>query len=651
MSLAEGSTFAGFTVIREIGQGGMGEVYLVRHPRLPRHEALKVLRGDWSADTDFRARFVREADMAAGLSHPHIVGVHDRGEYDGQLWISMDYIEGTDLLALMRDRYPRGLPLPQVAAIVTAIADALDYAHHRGLLHRDIKPANILLSDPDERGARRILLTDFGIARTSGDVSGLTATNMTVGTVTYSAPEQLLGDPIDGRADQYALAATAFHLLTGTRMFQHSNPVAVISAHLHTPPPLPGQRRAELAAVDPIFATALAKDPQYRFPSCREFAHHLSTTLHQLAEHASPTQPAAPIPATAPPAFLQPGPPPVPQPLPPRRRRGRLLATIAAAVAVVVAVVAGFLVITDNSEPTAEEMANQAAARAVGQQYLEALAAGDAQAALDLAVSTPADTRFLTDDVLTGQLNALPISGISVTSAPAKPGDDETQVQQVVLAATFGDQRSEVQLGIEHHGDRWLMPAIAADLSVGNAGSPQLGVITVWDVPLGGSPTATLFPGAVSLGSNTAVVNVAAPDTPPLLLDRLLPPGRQAVTPVVELTDAGRAQANAAVNFWAFKCYSGNTYGAGCPAVGRTPDNTPPNIVPGTTKITGAADMRPVKTEFDPESLTVTYSGGPAEFPAEGQATSGSPNYTIPFEVNGTVDLTKPAPLLFKVAS
>ena len=246
MSLAAGSTFAGFTVIREIGAGGMGEVYLVRHPRLPRHEALKVLRGDWSADADFRARFVREADMAAGLSHPHIVGVHDRGEYDGRLWISMEYIEGTDLLALLRDRYPHGLPLPEVAAIVSAIADALDYAHHRGLLHRDIKPANILLSNADERGARRILLTDFGIARTTGDVSGLTATNMTVGTVTYSAPEQLLGEAIDGRADQYALAATAFHLLTGTRMFPHSNPVAVISAHLHTAPPLPGQRRADL---------------------------------------------------------------------------------------------------------------------------------------------------------------------------------------------------------------------------------------------------------------------------------------------------------------------------------------------------------------------------------------------------------------------
>ncbi|AQA07160.1 hypothetical protein BVC93_32235 (plasmid) [Mycobacterium sp. MS1601] len=627
----------------------MGEVYLVRHPRLPRHEALKVLRGDWSADADFRARFVREADMAAGLSHPHIVGVHDRGEYDGRLWISMEYIEGTDLLALLRDRYPHGLPLPEVAAIVSAIADALDYAHHRGLLHRDIKPANILLSNADERGARRILLTDFGIARTTGDVSGLTATNMTVGTVTYSAPEQLLGEAIDGRADQYALAATAFHLLTGTRMFPHSNPVAVISAHLHTAPPLPGQRRADLAALDPVFATALAKNPQHRFPSCREFAHHLSATLYHLAEHSSPTQHATPIPAAAPPPSPQPGLPPAPRPRP-TRRRGRLAAGVAAAVAVVVAVVAGFVFISGDTEPTAQELAHQDAARTVGQQYLEALAAGDAHAALDLVVTAPADTRFLTDDVLASQLNAAPISQISVTSAPAKPGDDPAQVQQVLLAATFGGQRSQVQIGVEHHGDRWLLPRITADVAVANPGSPLLGVTTVWDIPLGGSPTATLFPGAVSVGSSINAVDITA-DAPPLLLDRLLPPGRAAITPEVTLTDTGRMEADSAVTFWAFKCYSGNTSGIGCPDIGRTPDNTPPNIVPGTTKITGAGDLRPVNTEFDAQRLTLTYSGGPAQFPAEGQATSGSPTYTIPFQVNGTVDLTKAPPMLFTVAS
>lgn len=658
MPLTEGSTFAEFTVVRAIGEGGMGEVYLVRHPRLPRYEALKVLRGDWSADPDFRARFVREADMAAGLSHPHIVGVHDRGEDQGQLWISMDYIEGTDLLALMRERYPQGLPQPEVASIVSAIADALDYAHHRGLLHRDIKPANILLSDADERGARRILLTDFGIARTTGDVSGLTATNMTVGTVTYSAPEQLLGDPIDGRADQYALAATAFHLLTGTRMFQQSNPVAVISAHLHTPPPLPGHRRADLAALDPIFATALAKNPQHRFPSCREFAHHLSATVHQDAAHSAPTLTANPVPNTLPPNTPPyQGPPPEVSPHSerqfqqrPTQRRGRTVAVVAAALTVVVAVVAAVLLIPNSSEPTPQELAGQAAARAVGQKYLEALAAGDAQTALDLAVTTPADVRFLTDDVLEAQVATLPITDISVTNAPPKSGDDPTQVQQVLLAANFGDQPSQVQVAVEHHGDQWLLTSIAAEITIGTPGLPVLGATTVWDIPLGGSSSAALFPGAVHIASNNFAVDISA-DAPPLLLDRLLPPGRAAVSPVVTLTTEGRMNADSAVTFWAFKCYSGNTGGIGCPDIGTTAENTPPNIVPGTTKITGSGDLSKVKTVFDPAQLTLTYSGGPADFPAQGEATSGSPTYPVPFDVNGTVDLTKPPPMLFKVAS
>ncbi len=215
----------------------MGEVYLVQHPRLPRHDALKVLPRSLTADSEFRQRFIREADLAATLFHPHIVGVHDRGEYDDQLSISMDYIDGTDAAQFARDRYPAGMPAHEALAITTAVASALDHAHERGLMHRDVKPANILLGQPDSEGQRRIFLADFGIARPLADPSGLTATNLTVGTVGYAAPEQLMGEHIDGRADQYALAATAFHLLTGSPAFEHSNPVAVISKHLNEPAP------------------------------------------------------------------------------------------------------------------------------------------------------------------------------------------------------------------------------------------------------------------------------------------------------------------------------------------------------------------------------------------------------------------------------
>ncbi|WP_156764045.1 serine/threonine-protein kinase, partial [Mycobacterium sp. 852002-50816_SCH5313054-b] len=226
MPLSEGARFAGYTVVRLLGAGGMGEVYLVRHPRLPRFEALKILRADLSADPDYQQRFNREADLAGALWHPHIVGVQDRGEFEGQLWITMDYVNGPDVGALLARHYPTGMPAAQVIDIVSAVAAALDHAHHRGLLHRDVKPANIMVSHPDDGGTPRIMLSDFGIARPVDDTTGLTATNMTVGTVDYCSPEQLLGHQLDPRADQYSLAATAYHLLTGTKLFPNPSPVA-----------------------------------------------------------------------------------------------------------------------------------------------------------------------------------------------------------------------------------------------------------------------------------------------------------------------------------------------------------------------------------------------------------------------------------------
>ncbi|MDF2824277.1 MAG: serine/threonine protein kinase, partial [Mycobacterium sp.] len=289
MPLANGATFAGYTIVRLLGAGGMGEVYLARHPRLPREDALKVLPPSVSTDREFRVRFEREADLVAGLWHPHIVGVHDRGEFEGQLWISMDYVAGTDAGVLLRGQ-PQGLPPEQVVAIVTAVAEALDYAHDRQLLHRDVKPANILITEPGA-GHQRIMLADFGIARRSDEASGLTATNMTVGTVSYAAPEQLMGNPLDGRADQYALAATAFHLLTGAPPFRHSNPAVVISQHLTATPPNVSESRPELAHLDSALSKALAKNPADRYPRCADFARALA---HQIGVSASALDVAAP---------------------------------------------------------------------------------------------------------------------------------------------------------------------------------------------------------------------------------------------------------------------------------------------------------------------------------------------------------------------
>jgi serine/threonine protein kinase, bacterial len=347
MPLGEGVVFAGYTVIRLLGSGGMGEVYLVQHPRMPRREALKILPSDVSADPEFRARFNREADLAANLWHPHIVGVHDRGEFDGQLWIAMDFVDGTDAAKLLADRYPGGMPQHEVAEIVTAVAEALDYAHDNRLLHRDVKPANILLTEPAS-GRRRILLADFGIARQADEVSGLTATNMTVGSVLYAAPEQLTGEPLDGRADQYALAATAYHLLTGEPTFPHSNPAVVIGRHLNTPAPKLADQRSDLAALDPVMTAALSKDPAGRFNSCQDFALALTQRLDSEPGTLPDTQAAIPIPS-----------PPIPTstPLPSAptdRRLWRRRAVLWGAPAVVLLLIAGVtLAVTRHDRPNA----------------------------------------------------------------------------------------------------------------------------------------------------------------------------------------------------------------------------------------------------------------------------------------------------------
>lgn len=312
MPIADGANFAGYTIVRLLGRGGMGEVYLVKHPRLPRLEALKILPEDVSADPHFRYRFAREADIAASLWHPHIVAVHDRGEHDGQLWIAMDYVDGTDAAQLLRDRYPHGMPPKDVLEIVSAIADALDYAHERYLLHRDVKPANTLLTD-SRTGDRRILLADFGIAKAANDTQGITATNMAVGSFAYAAPEQLSGGKLDGRADQYALACTVFHLLTGQQPYASSNPAAVIGSHLSAPPPRLGNLRADLGWMDRALTQAMAKEPYQRFDTCREFATALAHGDEMaydasIADTQYATPPPMPTPPFAPPPLVPPPP-------------------------------------------------------------------------------------------------------------------------------------------------------------------------------------------------------------------------------------------------------------------------------------------------------------------------------------------------------
>ncbi len=307
MPLVRGATAAGLQIVRLLESGQTGELYLAEHPRLPRLLALKVLPDDLSADLEYRHRFNRESNLAAALWHPHIVGIYDRGEFEGRLWLSMDYVEGVDAAHLLSETYPDGMPPDMVVDIVAAIADALDYAHDQGLLHRYVNPSNILLaSSASDR--RRILLAGLGIARRLDDVNGLTRAGVAIGIASYTAPEELRNEEIDGRADQYALACTAFHLLTGSPPFAHFNPAVVISKHLNESPPRPGDVRPELARFGGTFARALAKEPTDRFRRCQDFAralergksntfnfvHAVAITTASERNGAAPTQPAVP---------------------------------------------------------------------------------------------------------------------------------------------------------------------------------------------------------------------------------------------------------------------------------------------------------------------------------------------------------------------
>lgn len=360
--LQAGDEFAGYTILRLLGAGGMGEVYLAQHPRLERQDALKVLSPSLSADRDFAQRFRREANLTASLWHPHIIGVHDAGEEDSRLWLSMDYAEGIDAARLLK-QHPSGVPVADAVDIAAAVAEALDFAHQRGLLHRDVKPANILITRPDI-GSRRIVLADFGIARQTDDISGLTATNMTLGTVNYAAPEQLMGEDIDGRADQYALAATTYHLLAGSPVFDHTNPAVVISRHLNAAPPPLSQARPDLSALDDLFSRALAKNPADRFAACADFAESLRravggtpTMLAPAPPPSTPSQPRSPMAAAQAPTQAAAVPSPALNPSNSRNTRRGLVITATAVTAAMVALVVALVTITgtrdtNDSSPT-----------------------------------------------------------------------------------------------------------------------------------------------------------------------------------------------------------------------------------------------------------------------------------------------------------
>ncbi|HZB00878.1 MAG TPA: serine/threonine-protein kinase, partial [Actinomycetota bacterium] len=262
-----GTELAGYRLLEIIGRGGASVVYLAEHLRLGRRAALKVLAPQLAHDEGFRERFIRESRTAAGLDHPNIVPVYDAGEADGVLYLAMRYVQGSDLGEVIRSTGP--IEAWRTLAIVAQVAAGLDVAHDEGLVHRDVKPGNVLLTRDRSTGMERAFLSDFGLTkRIASSGGGLTQTGQFVGTVDYVAPEQILGEPVDGRTDVYSLGCVLFHCLRGAPPFARPNDVGTIYAHVHAPAPAlttDGSRR-----IDAVIARALAKDRNDRYGTCSD---------------------------------------------------------------------------------------------------------------------------------------------------------------------------------------------------------------------------------------------------------------------------------------------------------------------------------------------------------------------------------------------
>jgi serine/threonine protein kinase len=274
--LEPGSRIAGYRLEEQIGAGGMAVVFRARDERRGRLVALKIMTPALAADERFRERFAREAQAAAAVDDPHILPFYEAGEFEGLLYMAIWLVRGGDVKSLLTRAGP--LPPARVASIISPVASALDAAHAAGLVHRDVKPANMLLDSYPGR-PDHVYLSDFGLSK-AAQATGLTGSGQFVGTPDYTAPEQIAGRAVDGRADQYGLACAAFELLTGTVPFHLSEGVAAIYAHLSKPPPALTSLRPDLAtAADPVLARALAKSPGDRYPDCREFADALRHAL------------------------------------------------------------------------------------------------------------------------------------------------------------------------------------------------------------------------------------------------------------------------------------------------------------------------------------------------------------------------------------
>ncbi len=275
MALQPEQQLGEYRIVRLVGRGGMGSVYLADDVRLGRSVALKVLAPEFAAEASIRERFVRESRTAASLDHPHILPIYEAGEDDGNLFIAMRYVPGPDLAGIVEREGP--MALERVVALIDQVAGALDAAHAAGLVHRDVKPGNILVVPGSSPGTDHAYLSDFGLTKHVGDGPQLTRSGQLLGSVGYVAPEQIEGRAVDRRADIYSLGCVAYECLSGAQPYTRESELATLYAHATAPPPSLAAARPELPPViDQVLATAMAKDPDDRYATAGALAEALA---------------------------------------------------------------------------------------------------------------------------------------------------------------------------------------------------------------------------------------------------------------------------------------------------------------------------------------------------------------------------------------
>lgn len=290
MDSLTGKKMGQYLVKEKLGSGGMAEVYRALHVRLGAERAIKVIRAEFSDSEDFRLRFENEARIVASLRHPNIVQVHDFGEEDGLFYMVMEFVAGRDLKQIQASRGFRKRP-DEAVEILVQVANALEYAHKRGLLHRDLKPDNIML---DTEG--RPILMDFGIAKIVGAELRLTQTGCGIGTPAYMAPEQAIGErDLTPSCDVYSMGIVLYEMLTGELPYRADTPIAAIMKAVNDPMPLPREKNREISGeLQNVILRATGKQPQDRYQTAAAFAAALAQTVGVESHLHEPNVPQAP---------------------------------------------------------------------------------------------------------------------------------------------------------------------------------------------------------------------------------------------------------------------------------------------------------------------------------------------------------------------